>query len=609
MSTKTIFKRIALVSVASLGLGLLSVVPSQAAFTSGPTITVGAGTATKALSDSTNAATVTVAWTQTASSDSIVVVAYPTAVPATATTPVGRFGFSDTSGALVATVANLAPGASLMVWGTATDSVAASTGVILAGAAGYNVATLYLFNESSTARVAGTYTYAVTATPHSSVIDSPTAGTYKTAEVTSKVVSANVNITVAALASESKTSAAGTSFANLVQGSSYGNATVAGSDSTVVVSATASATARGVIRVALRNAAGGNSQESITATISAGLIGTSAVQGRSVTLAYDGTDLAAGYKDLKIYSDGTAATDAVITIKTPSVTFTNKKVSFYGAATKLVVTPLNSVLGVGSSTACLLVTATDASGIQSAATLYAFSGTSTVIAAASGVDYAASCAYDATYGGQVCNLTGAANGTSAITIRNATTVAAATVASDPVTVTVNGNTAASVKLKFDKATYAPGEKAYIILTAYDVDGKVVPVSSGSYLSSAGITSNVAFTNNGVDASTDLVSRYNAIVTAQRNATAPLSLDPVAVWTVYMPLQGGTVTISAKGGTALPVGGQIALTASATVTDTAASALAAVTALASQVSAFITKINAQITTLTDLVMKIQKKVKA
>jgi len=600
MSTKTIFKRIALVSVASLGLGLLSVVPSQAAFTSGPTITVGAGTATKALSDSTNAATVTVAWTQTASSDSIVVVAYPTAVPATATTPVGRFGFSDTSGALVATVANLAPGASLMVWGTSTDSVAASTGVILAGAAGYNVATLYLFNESSTARVAGTYTYAVTATPYSG---------NTTAEVTSKVVSANVNITVAALASESKTSAAGTSFANLVQGSSYGNATVAGSDSTVVVSATASATARGVIRVALRNAAGGNSQESITATISAGLIGTSAVQGRSVTLAYDGTDLAAGYKDLKIYSDGTAATDAVITIKTPSVTFTNKKVSFYGTATKLVVTPLNSVLGVGSSTASLLVTATDASGIQSAATLYAFSGTSTVIAAASGVDYAASCAYDATYGGQVCNLTGAANGTSAITIRNATTVAAATVASDPVTVTVNGNTAASVKLKFDKATYAPGEKAYIILTAYDVDGKVVPVSSGSYLSSAGITSNVAFTNNGVDASTDLVSRYNAIVTAQRNATAPLSLDPVAVWTVYMPLQGGTVTISAKGGTALPVGGQIALTASATVTDTAASALAAVTALASQVSAFITKINAQITTLTDLVMKIQKKVKA
>ena len=70
-----------------------------------------------------------------------------------------------------------------------------------------------------------------------------------------------------------------------------------------------------------------------------------------------------------------------------------------------------------------------------------------------------------------------------------------------------------------------------------------------------------------------------------------------------------MTASATGGTSLPLAGQVAVSASATVADSGSQALAAVTALASQVSAFITKINAQITTLTDLVMKIQKKVKA
>jgi len=602
MSTKTTFKRIALVAAASLGFGMLSVVPSQATMITYPTITAAAGTATKALTDSTVAATVTVDWTQAATSDSVVVVAYPTARPATASANAGRFGFSDTSGAMVATTAAITAGGTVMVWGTATDSVAASTGVVLSGAAGYNRATLFLFLDSSVARLAGTYSFSVTATPHDGASNTTSANT-------TKAVSTSVNITVAALDAESLVASSGASFANLIQGSAYGNATVAGSDSAVVVSATASSTARAVVRVALRNASGGNAQESITATISAGLIGTSALQGRSVVLAYTNTDQTAGYKDLTIYSDGTAATDAVITIKSTSATFANKKISFYGAVASMTVTPLNSVIGVGTSTASLLVTAKDANGVQSAATLYAFSGTATVIAAASGVDYAASCAYSATYGGQVCNLTGASNGTSAITVRNATTAAAATVSATAVNVKVNGNTAATVKIKFDKASYAPGEKGYIILTAYDVNGDVVPVSSGAYLSSDGITSNLPFYNNGVDASTDLVSRYSTVVTAQRNSTAPLSLDPVAVWTVYMPMSGGTVTISAKGGTALPATGQVALTASATVTDNASTALAAVTALASQVSAFITKINAQITTLTDLVMKIQKKVKA
>jgi len=66
MSTKTTFKRIALVAVAALGLGVLSVAPSSAAV-SGATIsgtnasvTLRSGSTTLADSDTTTAATISV---------------------------------------------------------------------------------------------------------------------------------------------------------------------------------------------------------------------------------------------------------------------------------------------------------------------------------------------------------------------------------------------------------------------------------------------------------------------------------------------------------------------------------------------------------------------
>jgi len=64
-------------------------------------------------------------------------------------------------------------------------------------------------------------------------------------------------------------------------------------------------------------------------------------------------------------------------------------------------------------------------------------------------------------------------------------------------------------------------------------------------------------------------------------------------------------LTAKGGSGLPLAGQVAITASATVTDNGAAALAAVNALATTVGS----LKALITTLSSQVLKIQKKVKA
>ena len=73
----------------------------------------------------------------------------------------------------------------------------------------------------------------------------------------------------------------------------------------------------------------------------------------------------------------------------------------------------------------------------------------------------------------------------------------------------------------------------------------------------------------------------------------------------MPTSGGTLKITAKGGAGLLAAGQVEVTTSAIITDNAAAALAAVTALATTVASLKTLI----TTLTNLVLKIQKKVKA
>jgi hypothetical protein len=157
-------------------------------------------------------------------------------------------------------------------------------------------------------------------------------------------------------------------------------------------------------------------------------------------------------------------------------------------------------------------------------------------------------------------------------------------------------------LAFDKATYAPGEIAYIRVWGVDAAGKVVsPATRTDLMTSAGITSTAAF-GNGSDTTTG-ASPITGFTTAAGNGYA--SADAIRLYKVYMPSSGGAITISATGGTSLPVAGQVAVKATASVTDSGAAALAAVTALATTVASLKTLI----TTLTNLVLKIQKKVKA
>jgi hypothetical protein len=398
------------------------------------------------------------------------------------------------------------------------------------------------------------------------------------------------------------------SKAHMASGSTW-SSLISLADSSVAVAMTASTTPRAVIRVALADATGvaTYTNESVTITTTVGTVGTAAVAGsigRSVKFDYANSGV--GYKDFGIFSDGTAGT-ATITISTASVTFPAKTVTFFSTtSSKIVATKALNTLSVGSNANAVLGKATDANanvvGADATSTgVYAYSSNTAVVS-----DSGTACTYDSTYQIHKCTLTGVAAGTATITLRNSSTKGAASTvnSAETIEVTVNANAAATLKMAFDKTSYAPGEKGYLVISALDSAGKAVgPQALTSLLNAAGISRTAVFTG------TEPTWTTTSYTLAANNALIGSSIttaDAASVLTVYMPYSGGSVSVSATAGTSLPAAAQATkVTATATVTDSGAAALAAVNALATTVASLRTLI----TTLTNLVLKIQKKVKA
>jgi len=176
MSTKTTFKRIALVAVAALGLGVLSVAPSSASVsglvvtnTAGAT-TLRSGSLTSVDSDSTTAATISVSALMTSSLDTVTVTFYNKTKPAN-TTQTTYLGLMETTTSNLSRVSD----AGLAAAHNASDTLAtaATTDSSTAGVTTFaltvasnsegNVGAKFaLFLDSKTAsNGAGTYTYSV----------------------------------------------------------------------------------------------------------------------------------------------------------------------------------------------------------------------------------------------------------------------------------------------------------------------------------------------------------------------------------------------------------------------------------------------------------------
>ena len=396
-----------------------------------------------------------------------------------------------------------------------------------------------------------------------------------------------------------------------------GEVTTATADATVYAPKATSTDAAAVIVVTPKNAAGGSATESILATVSgSGMIGSGSnatsisAQGRSLVIS------SGSY--IGVFADGTAGVSTITLTTLTGTVIATEKVTFYGDIASIVATAVKPVIAVGSNISTIKAVAYDASGVTvGAGTLNAFSSDVSVVSD-SGT------AATIVNGEAVFTLTGVKTGGVAVTVKSGI------VSSSPVPTRVEG-TAATVKLSFDKEVYLPGEAAVITVQVIDASG--LPVSGKTHanlFATGGIVPNYAF------GSTSDVLTATSVTT---------DTATVKTYKVFMPLTENVVKISATGGSSLPLAGQVAVTASAEVSNAAAkaatkaseeaaaaanaatnAALAAakaadaataaaqkasdsVAALSESVNKLIASLQAQIKSLAAVIAKIAKKVKA
>jgi hypothetical protein len=390
------------------------------------------------------------------------------------------------------------------------------------------------------------------------------------------------------------------------------------------------------------SAAGNPAPESVTVTVTGpGLICDSTpVCGKSITKIGTG-----GSTTFTVRADGTAGVASIV-VATTTKTFAAKTVTFYAKAAKTITASVNkAVIGATAAENVVIAKAVDANGNSWAGTAYIVAS-SAADALVAGSTTPVACAYSSALDANVCPVSGSTVGTAKFKVIDASTVALATATSNEVSVKVSAAAPATVKLAFDKSTYAPGERAVITATVLDADGNAIPTTAITNLFAAGgIVSNVTLTkvgnSNDLATVTQTVRDYNDATT---DPTAPYTAGAVT-YLYTMPITSGDVVLTATGGTGLALAGRVKVTATASVVNSsvdaatdaaneatdaanaatdaalaaadaadAATAAAqdasdAVAALSASVSKLISSLRAQITSLTNLVIKIQKKVRA
>ena len=597
MSTKTTFKRIALVTVAAMGFGLLSVVPSTAT-TQQDTLALGSATTTISVGSSTATNTITQTFLGVNSDTMSVTMALTSAPSTNAVMP----RLTLVNGSLLGQAAVLSDGLTGWLHDTASvtsyqRSSAAYSVAFTPTVPGTYVVTFTAYNMSSTtART----TVAPTATPVTWTITVPS-GTV--GDATSTIVTRGANVTTGSAATISVAAGSSTAQVATIEVTPL-IAGVATTGSTIV---TATLTGPGTIGVGTT----GNTASSglKTATYSASTAGAD-----YVTLWGDGTT---GTSSIAISVNGTA-------VGTATATFT-------GAVSTVTATLAKPVIAAGSTatTGVITIVVKDANGNGvSGATMYAVSSGSSIVSTSVTTGSA---------GAASISLVGSVAGTNTVTIQNVAAGSTATISAAALSVRVGSGTASSVTMTLDKATYAPGDLATVTVTIKDAAGNAVV--DGTYAAfAADVTS----------------TRGMSAGTLPTASIAVGSTVGIRTYLVNVPNSEGAFTISALPASGLlGAGSAVAISASATVTPSAATTTAnevaqaaadaaaeatdaanaatdaanaaaeaadaataaaqdaadAVAALSTQVASLIAGLKAQLTALTNLVIKIQKKVKA
>ena len=397
----------------------------------------------------------------------------------------------------------------------------------------------------------------------------------------------------------------------------------------------------------------------ITLATGTGTGSTGTVRAASLTAT---TQAATNNAVIGVSGDGTAG-KSTITVSTGTTVLFTKTVYFYGTVTKLTATQnlsiakASTVSGgtLGSATAgpagtsvattpAVIIVATDANGnVVPGLTITAKSSDTSIIASGSVIESDGSGAGDGyagpgSYNASVTSAVGAASAaTTTVVFRTLLADGVTYVTSDPVTFTLGGSVYyGSVKAAFDKASYAPGDAGTLTVSVSDSKGNPIydqdvnlwgglgsaPLFSksvnGSTPSSAAATTFIGGKHVYKLYAPALAGGFTVKGTLD-SLTVASGADVTASSTVVDPNQTATddavasATDAANEATDAANAATDAANAAAEAADAATAAAqdaqAAVAALATQVADLISGIKAQITALTNLVVKIQKKVKA
>jgi hypothetical protein len=615
MSTKTTFKRIALVTVAALGFGVVSVVPSNAA--------------AQLDSVAVSLASTTQVTTETLTATASVV----TATLAGTTGDVLTVTASLVSGpAFVAPILSIKESTTASIGGSGTSSVTVSplTSPSISQATGkFN---LYL-NAPSTA---GTYVVRLT----------PTGGTFAAVANVTIVVSEKVIQGPSATNSKLYLQVANNDYGTNVGYDGGGN-TYAGvynqggnlpsflADTyTVAVSSSPLGTIVGSLGFKMFGAAAGNVKRTpVTISVSGpGFVSfqadpTKPFNGKSksitesklVTVAYDPFDPNNQEGSFWFYSEGIGGV-STISATMDGVVLGTRKVSFIGSVASLNFgTPSKTVVGVGE-TMSVTVTGADSLGTSTGAeSVWASSSDATIATV------------NSTQASTVV-VTGVKSGTATITVRNAATAADATI-TKTVAIKVGAVTAKTVTFSFDNMTPQPGEKVTMIVEALDASGNAVGDGSRNLFSATGVTTGLSVQGSTLPAGAAVTlvggkasySFYAPTGTGSLvvSATQGAALDNVIADATKAATISGTLTVINPSADAATDAANEALDAANAATDAALAAAEAadaattaaqeasdaVAALSESVTKLIAGLQAQIKSLAAVVAKIAKKVKA
>jgi len=485
MSTKTTFKRVALVAVASLGFGMLSVVPSSATVIAN-SLTIDAATDSITLGESATAV-LTSSFVATSTMDSVTITAIKTSSnSANAGTIRLSLTESSTSATTTAGVAATSPGYSFPSGVNSSLELLTDTGasrpdsVTVQGTSGANRSNFSKFGVTLYNPIAaGTYEikfYMTTSAAGAATVADTSVVTW--------------TVTVAA----ADTVATGASTATLragaapITGSTGGKAE--GVDSTVTASRTASVTdvtAEATIWVIEKTAALTAGNDSLTVTVSgeayvSAATGVRATSGKAITVAHTAANQAAGTgTPIYVWATGTAGKATITVTTTGGLLLGTKTVTFFGSAASIAIDTVYGTIGRAggySYADAMDVVVKDSGGNPVVgASVTIVSGTPAAVASGTCAD-----AYlgvsDGYYTCEFTSSVGSKSGDkSTLTIRvpvpSSSPTTYYTVTAD---VTLGGSVATET-VTFDKTTYSPGEGMVVTRTAKDSSGN--PVYDGA----------------------------------------------------------------------------------------------------------------------------------